>query len=109
MSVIDLAMLSLAMFAGWVFTWWLSERRSDQRAKTALRETDDALSILARVVLIEEYQVEIVAQEGFKKLHLRFQDGTGRTYRFEMHPAYAHHFSDDILSKVAMAMKPEMG
>lgn len=60
------------------------------------------------IIVVEEYQVEVVTTEGFKKLHLRFQDGSRNTYRFEMHPAYAHHFSDAILTKAAQAMKPEL-
>jgi hypothetical protein len=113
MSTIDMVLI-LAGLTGWLFVWRLwgrfvkSTAVALEKQTSALKEVD-ALVMGSRVVLVEEYQVEIVAHEGFKKLHLRFQDGTGRTYRFEMHPAYAHHFSDDVLSKVAMAMKPEMG
>lgn len=57
-------------------------------------------------IVIEEYQIETVETEGFKKLHIRFQDAKGRLYRFEMHPSYAHHFSDEILRNVAKAMAP---
>jgi len=60
-------------------------------------------------IVVEEYQIEVVTTEGFKKLHIRFQDGEGKTHRFEMHPAYAHHFSDALLTKTAQAMKLEMG
>lgn len=60
----------------------------------------------AVVIVIEEYQIEIIDKEGFKKLHVRFSDASGKLYRFEMHPAYAHAFSDDVLRHAARAMAP---
>jgi hypothetical protein len=103
MSTIDVGLMLAVLFGlGWFFVL-LRWHRLVKSTAVALEKNANQL------VLVEEYQVEIVAREGFKKLHLRFQDGTGCTYRFEMHPAYAHHFSDDILSKVALSMKPEMG
>ncbi len=58
-------------------------------------------------VVIEEYQIETVESEGFRKLHIRFQDVRGKIHRFEMHPAHAHHFSDDVLRNVTKAMAPK--
>jgi hypothetical protein len=59
-------------------------------------------------VVIEEYRIEPFEKEGFPKLRIKFEDASGKVHRFEMHPAYAHHFSDDLLKNAARQLAPKV-
>lgn len=58
-------------------------------------------------IVIEEYKIEELNKEGFKSIVLRFLDPKGRICRHELHPAQAHHFSDDLLRTTARAIAPK--
>jgi hypothetical protein len=62
-------------------------------------------------IVVEEYRIEPSETEGFQKVILRFQDAKNRIYRFELHPAQAHYFSDELLRSTAraIALKDDVG
>jgi hypothetical protein len=58
-------------------------------------------------IVVEEYQLSTEETEGFQKLILKFQDGTGRIFPFQFHPAYAHALSDEMVKHAARALAPK--
>lgn len=58
-------------------------------------------------IVVEEFKLEEVEQDGFKKLIVKFQDAKNRIHPFEFHPAYAHMFSDELVKHAARALAPK--
>ena len=57
-------------------------------------------------VIVEEYKLEQVEKEGFRKVIVKFQDVNGKVFPFEFQPNYLHAFSDDALRSAANALRP---
>lgn len=60
-------------------------------------------------VVVEEYRLEQVEKDGFRKVIVKFQDGKGKVFPFEFHPNYLHAFSDDALRQVVRTLTPTTG
>jgi hypothetical protein len=58
-------------------------------------------------IVVEEYKLEEVETNGFRKLLVKFEDASKRVFKFEFHPSYAHAFSDDMVRYAARAMAPK--
>lgn len=63
--------------------------------------------VALKPIVVEEYQIEEVTDEGFKKLYVKFADVDGRKHLFEFQPNYAHHFSDALVKYAARALAPK--
>lgn len=56
--------------------------------------------------VVEEYRLEEVGKEGFRKVVVKFLDTRGRLTKYEFHPAHLHAFSDESVRYAARAMRP---
>ena len=59
-------------------------------------------------IVVEEYKIDELETDGFKKLIVKFEDAKRHVFKFEFHPSYAHAFSDDMVRHAARAMVPKI-
>jgi hypothetical protein len=60
-----------------------------------------------RPILVEEYRIEELESDGFREVLVKFHDANQSVHKFKFHPAYAHHFSDDLVKHAARTLAPK--